>query len=1274
MASASDSGSGSGSGSSGGGADHAAFREQSLSALKGLTRATNQLTAQDLAFHRSLDQSVGPAVDEQAQRILGIANGLLRCVTGGASGASTKSTATKKTKAPYLTDEESVEDNWRGIVDTIDELLEKADACLDEFTGLIKKAPSNITSAAALESGESAAAFPSSYSRSTSTISKPQLQFDIPPDNTPTSTPWKPLLTSKPHATVSSFEQSLQRRGTGSDILESYPHPYDAEIRQARYPSSVYTVAEPISYTPFATTTATFVDTWAGVEAMLAQLRRATEVAVDLEHHDTHSYTGLVCLMQLSTRDGDWIVDTLQPWRTRLEVLNEVFADPRVLKVFHGAFMDMIWLQRDLGIYVVNLFDTFHAANALAYPKKSLKYLLAKHAGFHAEKQYQMADWRLRPLLPGMFDYARSDTHYLLYIYDLLRNELVEKSDPPGSGSLVDYVAEKSKAEALQRYERPLYDAMTRDGENHGEGRGSVGWFDLLLKTSVLLSKEQFAVFRAVHRWRDEVARAEDEGTNYVLAKHALFRIAHAMPTDAVALLRAAAPVSPVLRAHVLELVEIIRAARAAGGPELRDVLHPTAGLIGGSEAAPEQVITTAEPTPHRISVEPTLATRAERSQFWGAIDKPEPALINIHSVDSALEAFVHVFPLPMPASGGDGAVLAVDTQAHPPPTEVLATARPAVVEPHLQQDTTGQEKGDRPERPGDMAKHEVFTLKELQRKSALSKKRKLTSEAEGERDNEGVDNTSAAVNAANEDRETASAASLEADIPSEQAGAVATTSSASSKNQRKRRRQAEKRLARQQLALLQQQSGEEGRLEAHSSVPVASAAASASAADAKVSTTAPFDYTTAPSVLHAASATDASPKAANGAIAGHEHRKTSRKDKEKKGFNPYAKALNTGTGLATATTTSTSTMMLTNIPQSSPLASWSDHKEKILRGPYDYLVQQPGKDIRRQFIEAFNGWLRVPDASLQIITQVVVMLHTASLLVDDVEDSSVLRRGVPVAHNIFGTAQTINSANYVYFLALQEVMQLRNPAAIDVFTQELLNLHRGQGMDLFWRDTLNCPTEEDYLEMVGNKCGGLFRLAVKLMQAESAVDIDCVPLVNTMGLIFQICDDYLNLSSPMYISNKGLCEDLTEGKFSFPIIHSIRSNPTDQQLLNILKQRTRDVEVKKYAVNYMRSTGSFAYTRARVRQLADLATQIIRDIEERVDGSECNKGCTREAGSAAAAQVQAMLKKMTDATLSDELVQQPPPAAANVSEAPVHSPVPAPDAGSRHDVLNHPR
>lgn len=278
--------------------------------------------------------------------------------------------------------------------------------------------------------------------------------------------------------------------------------------------------------------------------------------------------------------------------------------------------------------------------------------------------------------------------------------------------------------------------------------------------------------------------------------------------------------------------------------------------------------------------------------------------------------------------------------------------------------------------------------------------------------------------------------------------------------------------------------------------------------------------------------------------------------------------------------------------------SSWSQEKEKILFGPYEYLFAHPGKDIRSQLIAAFNEWLQVPASSLEVITKVVGMLHTASLLVDDVEDSSVLRRGIPVAHGIFGTAQTINSANYVYFCALQELQELNNPEAITIYTEELLNLHRGQGMDLFWRDTLTCPTEEDYLEMVGNKTGGLFRLAIKLMQAESKSTRDCVPLVNLIGIIFQIRDDYLNLSSTAYTANKGLCEDLTEGKFSFPIIHSIRTDPSNLQLINILKQKPTDEEVKRYAVKYMEGTGSFEYCRRVLETLGERAKKMCEELD----------------------------------------------------------------------------
>lgn len=110
-------------------------------------------------------------------------------------------------------------------------------------------------------------------------------------------------------------------------------HPYETEISESKYPSSVYKQTEPILYKPVKTTTAIWVDTYEGVVEMLDELKKAKEIAVDLEHHDNRTYAGLLSLMQISTREKDWIVDTLKPWRHRLEVLNEVFADPKILKV-----------------------------------------------------------------------------------------------------------------------------------------------------------------------------------------------------------------------------------------------------------------------------------------------------------------------------------------------------------------------------------------------------------------------------------------------------------------------------------------------------------------------------------------------------------------------------------------------------------------------------------------------------------------------------------------------------------------------------------------------------------------------------------------------------------------------------------------------------------------------------------------------------------------------------------------------------------------------------
>jgi exosome complex exonuclease RRP6 len=171
-----------------------------------------------------------------------------------------------------------------------------------------------------------------------------------------------------------------------------------------------------------------------------------------------------------------------------------------------------------------------------------------------------------------MLDYARSDTHFLLYIYDCMRNELIASSTSD-TGDLMSNVLTKSKETALQRYEHPIYDFEY--------GLGPVGWHRLMSRTPAIFSKHQFAVFRAVHQWRDEVARREDESVNYVLPNHALLAVSREMPMDKASLFRVVVPVSPPVRARVDELVGLVKKVKKDETlPEMRDVMAAVDKLL----------------------------------------------------------------------------------------------------------------------------------------------------------------------------------------------------------------------------------------------------------------------------------------------------------------------------------------------------------------------------------------------------------------------------------------------------------------------------------------------------------------------------------------------------------------------------------------------------------------------------------------------------------------------------------------------------------------------
>ncbi|KAI0526192.1 geranylgeranyl pyrophosphate synthase [Xylaria bambusicola] len=292
---------------------------------------------------------------------------------------------------------------------------------------------------------------------------------------------------------------------------------------------------------------------------------------------------------------------------------------------------------------------------------------------------------------------------------------------------------------------------------------------------------------------------------------------------------------------------------------------------------------------------------------------------------------------------------------------------------------------------------------------------------------------------------------------------------------------------------------------------------------------------------------------------------------------------------------------------------------EGVVLQPWKYLMSLPSKGFRDQAIDSLNTWLKVPAKTATKIKEVVKMLHNASLMLDDLEDSSPLRRGRPSTHDIYGSAQTVNSATFLYIQATQLASELENQECFKVFTEEMRRLYVGQSYDLYWTHNALCPSIAEYLRMVDDKTGGLFRMLTRMMVAESPVSknlagVDLDLLSCLIGRFFQIRDDYQNLASADYAKKKGFAEDLDEGKYSFALIHCIQvleSNPKfagdAMQLRALLVKRRFEgklgPEAKREILTIMKKTKSLEYTLGVIRKLHSELDKEVVNLEKAFGG-----------------------------------------------------------------------
>ena len=317
----------------------------------------------------------------------------------------------------------NVPDMLELLTEANDQILEKINTHLDEAEGIRKEAdPLLMAVAKQQEALKASTNISGSWNKRNSSsatpdklnvklltarnVSRPQIKFKDLVDNS-TKTVFIPRLKDKPFS-----KKPLSILPEYDDLgKEFYSHPYLYELDLLKHSDKDLAKADPGVAVPLDEAKFAFIDTEPQLLNMIDTLKNEGVIAIDLEHHSYRSFQGITSLIQISSFTQDFLIDPFPLWR-ELTVLNEITANPKIIKVLHGADKDILWLQRDFSVYVVNLFDTHVAAKSLNFPPgcRSLAYLLHHYCKVATNKQFQLADWRIRPLTEDMMTYARTDT------------------------------------------------------------------------------------------------------------------------------------------------------------------------------------------------------------------------------------------------------------------------------------------------------------------------------------------------------------------------------------------------------------------------------------------------------------------------------------------------------------------------------------------------------------------------------------------------------------------------------------------------------------------------------------------------------------------------------------------------------------------------------------------------------------------------------------------------------------------------------------------------
>ncbi len=274
------------------------------------------------------------------------------------------------------------------------------------------------------------------------------------------------------------------------------------------------------------------------------------------------------------------------------------------------------------------------------------------------------------------------------------------------------------------------------------------------------------------------------------------------------------------------------------------------------------------------------------------------------------------------------------------------------------------------------------------------------------------------------------------------------------------------------------------------------------------------------------------------------------------------------------------------------------------VNGPIWDLLDRGGKRWRPALTMIVAGCLGKDPESLADVAAASEVIHNGTLMVDDVEDSSDLRRGRPCTHIKYGVDVAVNAGNAMYYLSMLPLLRDRKKygeketlKAYDVYIEELVRLSYGQGTDIYWhRGNAGEVTERQYLQMCAFKTGTIARLAAKWGAIFAGGTDDQVEaagmLAESIGVAFQIQDDVLNLLGEEGKYGKDPGGDISEGKRTLLVIYALKHSKKDDaaRLITTLDSHTKDKKKIAEAIAIIRQSGAFEHANGVARKIVATA------------------------------------------------------------------------------------